>query len=672
MQQHGMLARVARMVPIIGLLVSTVWVAPAAQADATCGTSGSHTICVSVPGSTLSGAASVSVTNSPNSGTVIATWVPSGKSAIQLITQFAPSPDTNDYSFLWPTNKYLDAPGTLRVYYGSTSNTPVNVPVSLSNGNVTDFQHSPNDWQNFLPNPSWTAPTDPIVAAVGDGASGEAVPKQLSASIAQSNPAVFLYLGDIYENGTFTENLNHYGLNSMDGGAGTLWGQMAQITQPAMGDHEAVNRAAWQDYFHGRPVYTSFTLGNVLFLDLASAKESMLVGSPQYNYVKSVLQSPTTPACVVAYFQNPALAKSTINSKRLPMWTLLTDNGGDLVLNGNAHTMIQYKPLNDQLQLPSPGEATMIELIAGSGGHNVGGTFTDDARVEWSKGQTPGAIFITLTDAANGGTPTVLNWAYTDMNGNVLHTGTRNCGAGPAPSPVSIGSFSPTSGAVGASVTISGSGFTGTTSVSFNGTPAAFTVDSDAQLSTTVPVGATSGPISVATPGGTATSSSTFTVIGAGSVLTFTPDADTWVESDLPDTSFGKKPAVKVDADPVKDGLLRFTVSGVGTSSIASAKLRLYVSDPSPDGGEIYRVPSNNWGESTVTWNTAPAADTSTVLGSLGAVTLATWAEVDLSNVVTGDGTYSIEIATSSANGSTYVSKEGTTGFAPQLVVSLS
>ena len=61
-------------------------------------------------------------------------------------------------------------------------------------------------------------------------------------------------------------------------------------------------------------------------------------------------------------------------------------------------------------------------------------------------------------------------------------------------------------------MTITGYNFTGATGVAFNGTPATFTVVSDTQISTSVPSGATTGPISVTAPQGKATSSAGFKV----------------------------------------------------------------------------------------------------------------------------------------------------------------
>ena len=81
------------------------------------------------------------------------------------------------------------------------------------------------------------------------------------------------------------------------------------------------------------------------------------------------------------------------------------------------------------------------------------------------------------------------------------------------PSPT-ITSFTPFEGIPGTTVTLNGSNFTGTTSVTFNGTGASFTFVNDSQITAVVPSdGLTKhGPISVTNGGGTTLTSSNFTV----------------------------------------------------------------------------------------------------------------------------------------------------------------
>jgi uncharacterized repeat protein (TIGR03803 family) len=70
-----------------------------------------------------------------------------------------------------------------------------------------------------------------------------------------------------------------------------------------------------------------------------------------------------------------------------------------------------------------------------------------------------------------------------------------------------------TSGKLGKSIGILGQGFKGTTSVSFNGTAAAFKVVSDTYLTAIVPQGATSGGVTVVTSDGKLTSNKVFRVV---------------------------------------------------------------------------------------------------------------------------------------------------------------
>jgi uncharacterized protein (TIGR03437 family) len=70
----------------------------------------------------------------------------------------------------------------------------------------------------------------------------------------------------------------------------------------------------------------------------------------------------------------------------------------------------------------------------------------------------------------------------------------------------------PISGNVGTTVRILGTNLTGATSVSFNGTAAAFTIVSPTAITTTVPTGATTGTVQVTTPSGTLSSNVVFGV----------------------------------------------------------------------------------------------------------------------------------------------------------------
>ncbi len=70
----------------------------------------------------------------------------------------------------------------------------------------------------------------------------------------------------------------------------------------------------------------------------------------------------------------------------------------------------------------------------------------------------------------------------------------------------------PSYGKAGASIKILGTNLTGATSVTFNGTSATFTVNSSSLITATVPAGATTGFVQVATPGGTLKSNRKFLV----------------------------------------------------------------------------------------------------------------------------------------------------------------
>ncbi len=111
-----------------------------------------------------------------------------------------------------------------------------------------------------------------------------------------------------------------------------------------------------------------------------------------------------------------------------------------------------------------------------------------------------GATLVQATGGAFYGTTT---YGGTSNDGTVF---TLSVGLGP------FVETQPASGKVGAGVKILGTNLTGATSVTFNGTAAAFTVVSPSLITTTVPAGATTGEVKVIKPHGTVQSNVPFRV----------------------------------------------------------------------------------------------------------------------------------------------------------------
>ena len=164
-----------------------------------------------------------------------------------------------------------------------------------------------------------------------------------------------------------------------------------------------------------------------------------------------------------------------------------------------------------------------------------------------------------------------------------------------------------------------------------------------------------SDPASVTTP-------------AAGGTVQLIATDDATIQQASPTTNYGRASTLEVDNSPVKNVLLRFDLSSVGTQTVTRAVLRLRVTDSSSMGGSFGRLAAGSWNEGAVTWNTAPAVDTSVAPVLLGSVTSGTTVDVDVTRLVNGS-TLGLRVSSTSSNGADYSSREGT--FAPQLVLTL-
>jgi trimeric autotransporter adhesin len=151
---------------------------------------------------------------------------------------------------------------------------------------------------------------------------------------------------------------------------------------------------------------------------------------------------------------------------------------------------------------------------------------------------------------------------------------------------------------------------------------------------------------------------------------TFTAIADASISSRRPAATAAATRSLQVrhgsgPAAANRQALLKFDVAGLGGAP-ASATLRLYATDASPDGGSVFGV-SSAWTEPTASWRSAPAI-TGASIASAGATTRGGWVELDVTRAVRGDGVVSFALRSTSANAAAYASRESGAR-APQLVV---
>ena len=150
----------------------------------------------------------------------------------------------------------------------------------------------------------------------------------------------------------------------------------------------------------------------------------------------------------------------------------------------------------------------------------------------------------------------------------------------PAAGSINVVGFSPAFGVIGASVTITGTGFSATAAqntVKFNGTTATVTSATSTQIVATVPTGATTGTILVTSPVGSATSGQTFTVTppnaAAPSISGFAP------------TFGGNGDVVTISGSGFATTVAQETVSFGGAFGIVTATSPTSITVTVPGGG---------------------------------------------------------------------------------------
>jgi hypothetical protein len=610
---------------ILVLILSLGWLAQpqvVVQAATGCAsstpTSGAYTatLCITAPadGSTLSGNVTVTATVSVTGANPGVQRFIFYLDNVYLLTDYQ-----SPYTFILPTTNWVDGSHTLSLEAlmrdGYTTANRASVNLTFNNG----ISSPPVNNNTFTPSHGTTpAQGSPlIVAAAGDGASGETNSAKVVSLIAGWNPNLFLYLGDVYEKGAFTEFYNWYGTS------GQLWSQFAAITNPTIGNHEyssSSKAASYFFYWNNIPNYYSYTISGWHFISLNSNQTRIPItaGSPEYNWLAQDLAANTSP-CTIVYYHHPFfnIGPEGSTTQLSDIWNLMAQYHVTLVLNGHDHDYQRWTALNAS-GTPDPNGIT--EIIAGTAGHGNQQFITTDSRMLVGYDTAPnglGALRLELN-------PTFAAFKYYNLNNVLLDSGTISCfGSPPPPTPTP----------------------TPTGSVS---TPTI----------TPTPVGPTLTPTFTPTPGGTQ----------VGNTFTFISSADAYTDASNPTSNFGTTQTMTVDNSPVKNAYIQFNVSGLG-GSVANATLRVFANSAQSVGYAVHGVSDNTWGETNINASNAPAFGAA--VGSSGATTAGAWTNVDVTSLVTGNGLVSFALNTSSSTALSLASRESGAN-APQLVINLS
>ncbi len=390
----------------------------AATGCATSGPSGGSytvTLCFTSPvsGSTLKGNATVSISATKTSGAPSIQRIVFYLDSNYLLTDYQPA-----YTFVLPTTHWVDGAHSLSVEAlmstGFTTNRS-SISVSFSNG----ITSPPVNKLSFTP----ALGSSPVIAVAGDGASGQTTSASVVNLISSWSPGLLIYVGDVYEKGSYTEFFNWYGT------AGQNFSKFKSITDPTIGNHEYTGGSpdGYFFYWNNVPNYYSFNSQgwHIISLNANGSKIGGLgTSSPEYKWLASDLAA-NSVKCTIAFWHEPIynIGPEADQTSMLTIWSLLYQKKTDIVLTGHDHDYQRWKPLDANGNVNSTSGIT--EFVVGSSGHGLQTFTSSDSRVAkaFDAKTTPppyGALQLNLS-------PTSATYRYITIAGTVLDSGTVIC-----------------------------------------------------------------------------------------------------------------------------------------------------------------------------------------------------------------------------------------------------
>ncbi len=584
-----------------------------------------------------------------------------------LLTDFE-----SEYSFLLPTTKFVDGVYTLSadvIMRDGYAFQMGSVTINFNNG-ITTPPTNTNSFQPFT-SPAYQNGQPYLVAAGGDGASGESSALDVTNLMKDLNPDMFLYLGDVYNKGTYTEFYNWYGNNQ------TYFGQFKSITNPIVGNHEYENGVApgYFDYWDNVPDYYSYDAGGWHFIGLNSNSSIVDVSptSAQYQWLQADLIA-NSDKCTVVYYHHPLfnIGPPSATTEMMDIWNLLVQNGVEIVLNGHDHTYQRWSPIGLDGVLDQNG---ITEFVAGASGHGVQTISKSDSRVAFSSDANPGALGVLLLELNTLGA----NFKYVNTAGDIIDSGAIPCST-------TTLDIQPPSTPENLTATIINS-----TQVDVSWNPstdnsavAGYTIYRNNVAIANVSYGNSSFLDSNLTPNTTynyfveafdlsgnysnPSNQSAITTPPIPGTLTFSVDADTYVNASNPVANYGLATSLRMDSSPDVHSYLKFNVTGLAGNPIIGARLQVFSNSSSSLGLNAKEVLDTSWGEYSISYDNAPAL--LGVISSSGAISSGTWVELDVSSYISSEGIYSIGLDTDSTTALSLASRESGLN-SPRLLIDL-
>jgi hypothetical protein len=422
LQQSNGFRAMLTLIILLGLMLTPLQTPALAQAGG-CSTSSPVsavymvTVCITIPTDSA-----VVTGEAPVAATVRITGKSPGvqKLLFTLNGQYLLTDYESPYTFTLPTTKFIDGSRNLEVRARMRDGfTSMRAAVNLKfNNGISEPPVNTNSYE--IATGSTPKPGRPfILAATGDGASGEANADAVTDLIASWDTNMLLYVGDVYDKGTITEFYNWYGMD------GEHYSRLRAITNPTVGNHEYEGDQApgYFDYWNNVPNYYSLNAAgwHVISLNSTGQLDQTAPGTAQYDWLVQDLEA-NPAACTLVYFHHPVfnIGPEGEAARMNRIWALLAERGVDVVLAGHDHNYQRWHALNGSGNLDPNG---VTQFVVGTGGHGIQDFIRTDSRMAVGFDTSPGAFGALRMELNQSGAA----YQFVNIEGVTLDSGSIPC-----------------------------------------------------------------------------------------------------------------------------------------------------------------------------------------------------------------------------------------------------